>query len=138
MSNTLTVSRGANGTQTMAIHYRVEDPSGKGGELMPADMIASPDPSGFPQVALDSGSSVPLNFANPQPAGGSLNVRISLVQTDDLNGTLENKATVTFSISAEGAIDTSSFAKEFSDASQIVIDGTTIQVPADFLDGYSN
>ena len=138
MSNTLTVARGAEGTQTMAVHFRIEDPSGNGNELMPADMIVDPAPSGFPQVALGSGSSVPLTFANPQPSTGSRNIRISLVQTDDLGGTLEDKALVTFTISAEGAIDTSSFQEYLSDASQIVVDGTTINVPSNFLDGFSS
>ena len=138
MSNTLTVTRGANGTQTMAVHFRIEDPSGSGNEEMPEDMIVDPVPAGFPEVALGSGSSVPLTFANPQPSTGSRNIRISLVQTDDLNGTLENKALVTFTISSEGSIDTSSFAESLQDASQIVVSGTTIEVPSNFLDGFSN
>lgn len=138
MSNTLTITRGAKGTQTMAIHYRMEDTSGSGNELMTSDMLVDPIPSGFPKVTMDSGSSYPVTFANPQPSTGSKNIRISLLQTDDLGGTLEDKALITFSISSEGVIDQTSIKASLSDADQIVISGTTIQVPGDFQDGYSS
>ena len=126
MSNTLTVSRGAGGTSTMRVEYKVDTVNNQYARQTD-EILVAPFPTNFPNPILADQGSIVTTYKDSLTI--AMNAKLWIYQKNS-DGTFVSQANVSYDISITGEV--SNLKKGGTNASQVVIDGNTVQVPPDF------